>query len=148
MIERVAELLRGNAAFIAEALRYLGVSVVALGADFAIYWLLLGVMSKALVPAAIGYASGLVVHYFLASRLVFAARLHERGIAAETPTFAKYAATGVAGLLLTAVIVGLCTDILGWSALLAKVIATGCAFVAVFFARRYLVFGTPASAAA
>ncbi len=144
MIERLAELVRRHAGFIAEATGYLAVSVAALAIDFTVYWLLLGLFTKAFVPAAVGYAIGLVVHYLLASRLVFAARMNGRGIAAETPTFAKYLASGIAGLAMTAAIVWLASDVLGWNALVAKVIAIGFAFVAVFLMRRYLVFAMPA----
>ncbi len=147
MIESLAEQVRRHAGLIAEASGYLAVSVVALGVDFAVYWLLLGFFPKAFVPAALGYACGLVVHYLLASRLVFKARLQGRGIAAETPTFAKYAGTGLAGLAITAAIVAFSTDILGWSAFTAKALATGFAFVAVYLMRRYAVFAAPAGTA-
>lgn len=148
MIESLAEQVRRHAALIAEASGYLAVSVIALGVDFTVYWLLLGVFAKAFIPAAFGYACGLIVHYLLASRLVFKARLQGRGISAETPTFAKYAATGVAGLAMTAAIVAFATDILGWSAFTAKVLATAFAFVAVYLMRRYAVFAVPAGTAA
>lgn len=148
MIESLAEHVRRHAGLIAEAAGYLAVSVIALCIDFGVYWLLLGVFSKAFVPAALGYACGLVVHYLLASRLVFKARMQGHGIVAETPTFAKYAGTGLAGLAMTAAIVGFATDILGWSAFTAKALATGCAFVAVYLMRRYAVFAAPAETAA
>ncbi|CAN0441263.1 unnamed protein product, partial [Phaeothamnion confervicola] len=76
--------------------------------------------------------------------LVFARPGGRRGIAHEAPVFAKYLATGLAGLVLTAAIVGICADVLGWSALLAKAIAMVFAFAVVFLARKYLVFGMPA----
>ena len=143
MIESLAEQVRRHAGLIAEASGYLAVSIVALGVDIGVYWLLLGLFTKAFVPAAIGYAVGLVVHYLLASRLVFKGRLQGRGITAETPTFTKYAGTGIAGLAITAAIVAFSTDILGWSAFTAKVLATGFAFVAVYLMRRYAVFAVP-----
>jgi putative flippase GtrA len=148
VIEQIADRVRRHAELIAEVGGYLAVSVVALGVDFAIYWLLLELFAKAFVPAAVGYAVGLVVHYLLASRLVFAARLKGRGIAEETPTFAKYAVTGIAGLAMTAAIVGIATDILGWNAFWSKVLATGFAFVAVYLMRRYAVFAAPVRTAA
>jgi putative flippase GtrA len=148
VIERLAEQVRRHAGLIAEASGYLAVSVVALCIDFGIYWLLLGLFAKAFVPAALAYACGLVVHYLLASRLVFKARLKGRGITAETPTFAKYTGTGLAGLAMTAAIVGFATEILGWSAFTAKVLATGFAFVAVYLMQRYAVFAVPAGTAA
>jgi putative flippase GtrA len=146
VIERLAQLAARHRGFLLEVGGYLAVSGIALGVDFALYWLLLGLFAKAFMPAAIGYSVGLVVHYLLASRLVFGARHVKRGLA-ETPTFAKYCATGVAGLAMTAAIVGLGTDVLGWSAIGAKVAATGFAFVAVFLMRRYVVFQVPAKQA-
>ena len=61
VIENLAEMVRRHAGLIAEASGYLAVSVVALGVDFAVYWLLLGLFAKAFVPAIVGYAIGLVV---------------------------------------------------------------------------------------
>lgn len=147
MIERLSQLAGKHGAFLCQASGYLAVSVVALGVDLAVYWLLLGSFDSAIAPAAIGYSFGLVVHYALASRLVFTSGASGRGLAAEAPTFAKYAATGIAGVVMTTGIVGLCADVLGWSPLAAKVLATLVAFVAVFLARRFVVFGAPVKAA-
>ena len=97
MIERLSQLAGKHGAFLCQASGYLAVSVVALGVDLAFYWLLLGSFDSAIAPAAIGYTFGLVVHYALASRLVFSRAASGRGLAAEAPTFAKYAATGIAG---------------------------------------------------
>ena len=137
-----------HGAFIKEASGYLLVSVAALALDLTVYWLLLGSVASATLPAAIGYSSGLFLHYALASRLVFANRHDGARLAAEAPTFAKYAATGIAGILMTSAIVGICSDMLGWSALTAKLLATICSFVAVFLARKFLVFGGAMNSAA
>ena len=145
MIERIASILaRKRATFPVEAAGYLAVSAVALALDLGVYWLLLGLSLMPALAAVIGYSLGLVVHYLLASRLVFASRLLKRGLSAEAPTFAKYAATGIAGIALTAAIVAIGTDMLSWSAIGAKLVATACAFVAVFLMRRCLVFAMPA----
>ena len=140
MIQRLQRLAGEHGVFIKEASGYLVVSVAALALDLAVYWLLLGAFASATLPAAIGYSTGLVLHYWLASRLVFASR-RDGGLAAEAPTFARYAATGIAGIFMTSAIVGVCSDVLGWSAMTAKLLATGCAFVAVFLARKFIVFG-------
>jgi putative flippase GtrA len=141
VIERLLRLAGEHGAFIREASGYLVVSVAALALDLAAYWLLLASFASATVPAAIGYSTGLVLHYALASRLVFSSNRDGSGFAAEAPTFAKYAATGIAGIVMTSAIVGVCSNVLGWSALAAKLLATLCAFVAVFLARKFIVFG-------
>ena len=147
MIERLLRLSSAHGVFIKEASGYLVVSVAALALDLAVYWLLLGSFASATLPAAIGYSSGLVLHYALASQLVFASHANSRSLKAQAPTFAKYAATGIAGVLMTSAIVGICSDVLGWSALTAKLLATICSFVAVFLARKFLVFGGAMKAA-
>lgn len=144
MIERVRALVAAHGALLRELIGYVAVSALALGVDFLVYWMLLDIADIAAIPAAIGYMCGLVVHYLLASRLVFVGRLTRHGVAAEAPTFAKYLASGVLGLVLTAGIVGVCAELLDWNPITAKVLATAVAFVAVYLARRYVVFGSPA----
>lgn len=143
MIGRILDLANERRAAIRESSGYLLVSVAALTLDLAVYSLLLASFASPTLPAAIGYSIGLVLHYLLASRFVFAAaRRDGRGLTSEAPTFAKYAATGIAGIAMTSAIVAICADLLGWNALAAKLIATVFAFVAVFLARKFIVFGT------
>jgi putative flippase GtrA len=119
---------------------YVGVSGAALAIDFAVYSGLLTVAKFAFVAAIGGYISGVLLHYLLSSRLVFASRFDRRGIVAEAPTIAKFFAAGASGLLVTVLIVGLLADLGGVHPLIAKVVASGCSFVVVFLSLRLFVF--------
>ena len=61
---------------------------------------------------------------------------------------AKFFAAGASGLLITAVIVGLLADIGGVNPLVAKLVASGCSFFAVFLSLRLFVFNAPQKTAA
>ena len=123
---------------------YLAVSGTALVVDVAIYWTLLQVLHIAAVAAAGGYVFGVLVHYALSSRIVFAGRLRARGIAAEAPVLAKFFVAGGTGLVVTVATVGILADVMGLHPLLAKLVATGFSFVTVFTALRVFVFNAPA----
>lgn len=149
MISRAIALVSRRAELVREVIGYVTVSALALGVDFLVYWMLLDLSSIASIPAAIGYLCGLMVHYLLASRFVFVGCVQQHGVAAEAPTFAKYLASGIVGLVLTAGIVGVCAELLDWNPISAKVLATLVSFVAVYLMRRYVVFsGVGQSAAA
>ncbi len=127
---------------------YVTVSGCALCVDFSIYWAFLNVAHFAFVAAAAGYVCGVVVHYLLSSRIVFAKRFNERGLVAEAPTVAKFFAAGATGLVVTAVVVGVLADMMGVHPLIAKIAASGCSFVVVFLSLRFFVFNHPIKAAA
>lgn len=128
---------------------YVAVSGAALGVDFSIYWALLSVAHYAFLAAAGGYVCGVLTHYALSSRLVFAKRFAKRGVVAEAPTIAKFFAAGASGLLVTACVVGLLADVMGVHPLIAKICAAGCSFTVVFLSLRLFVFNhTPAQGAA
>lgn len=134
-----------------EALQFLGyvaVSGAAFCVDFSIYWALLAVARYAFVAAAGGYVCGVATHYALSSRIVFRHRFDKRGVREEAPAVAKFFAAGASGLLITAVIVGLLADIGGVNPLVAKLVASGCSFFAVFLSLRLFVFNAPQKTAA
>jgi len=123
--------------WLAQALRYVGVSAVALGIDLAVF-LALGAAGMGAVPAAvIGYAAGLVAHFALSCRFVFDAEATGKGM---SRLFAEYVASGIAGLAVTAATVAAAVDGLGLAPMPGKAIAVGLSFVAVFLIRRSIVF--------
>ncbi|MEZ5817968.1 MAG: GtrA family protein [Hyphomicrobiaceae bacterium] len=122
---------------------YLAVSGTALVVDVAVYWALLKVLHLAALAAAGGYVCGVMVHYALSSRVVFAGRLRARGVVAEAPVLAKFFVAGGTGLLVTVATVGLLADVMGMNALFAKLVAAGLSFVTVFTALRVFVFNAP-----
>ena len=76
----------------------------------------------------------------MSSRVVFRDRFDKRGVVAEAPAIVKFFAAGFSGLIVTAIIVGLLADAMGFHPLLAKVCAAGCSFTVVFLSLRFFVF--------
>lgn len=122
---------------------YVAVSGCALIVDMSVYWTLLYVAHYAFLAAVGGYICGVLTHYTLSSRIVFRDRFKKRGVVEEAPTVAKFFAAGASGLIVTAVVVGVLADILGFHPLLAKIAAAGCSFTVVFLCMRFFVFGGP-----
>jgi putative flippase GtrA len=117
--------------------RYLLASLVALAVDFLIYAVLLGAGVIATAAGVLGYCCGLGAHYVLSARWVF----KERMASPRTwLTFAKFVATGLVGLTLTAAIIAMLTNSELCGVYLAKLAAVVVAYVAVFFLRRSYVF--------
>ncbi len=140
MIERAFGLGGRHFGLAREFIGYVAVSGSALCVDFAIYWSLLSAARYAFVAAVGGYVCGVLTHYALSSRIVFSHRFDKRGVLAEAPAVAKFFCAGLAGLLVTALVVGLFADVMGVNPLIAKVGAAGCSFVIVFTILRWFVF--------
>jgi putative flippase GtrA len=128
-----------------ETWKYLLVSLVALGVDFA---LLVGLTEVAkmnyLASAAVGFTAGLVVNYVLSITMVFSERrLKSRGL-----EFLGFFVIGALGLGLNEVLMKGFVDLLGPAFALAgvpgyawaKIPATGVGFVFNFVTRRLLLF--------
>lgn len=133
VLERTVPTVRIPAQF----LRYAGVSVAALALDTGAF---LALCKLGVVPAAaggIGYLAGLVLHYVLSIRHVFDAEASGKP---HRRLFTEFAASGLAGLALTSIVIALATGGLGLSPLPAKLIAVGLSFVAVYLMRQALVF--------
>jgi len=117
--------------------RYLAASVVALGLDFSLLWLL---TSQAglhyLTSSAISYSTGAVLHYAISVTLVF----RERRLADRRMEFAGFFAIGLLGLAANQLVMKAAVDGLGQSYLLGKVAATGVSFVLTFVTRRAVLF--------
>jgi putative flippase GtrA len=123
---------------------YTAVSGAALCVDFLAYWSFLTVAKFAFVAAIGGYVCGVLLHYALSSRVVFANHFRSRGLMQEAPTIARFFVAGATGLVVTAIIVGLLADVGGMNPLAAKIVASACSFVTVFFTLRVFVFNRPA----
>lgn len=125
-------------AFGADRLGYLGVSIAAVAVDFA---LTLQLTSMGLAPAlsaALGYALGMALHWELSTRLVFSGELAEAG-PHRARQAALFVASGLAGLSVTMAVYA--TGVaMGAAAPLAKLLAVGLSFIAVYILRRHLVF--------
>jgi putative flippase GtrA len=118
--------------------RYLGASVVALGFDMGGFLLLLAAGAPAAPAAALSYSLGIVVHWLISSRAVFAAGVASRG-PARTRQKALFVASALVGLALTAGVVGL-GSALRLDPRLAKIAAVAVSFTATWLLRARLVF--------
>jgi len=137
------ELVAAHAGELVQFAGYVAVSGCALIVDVSIYWLLLKVAHYAFVAAAGGYVFGVLAHYMMSSRIIFRHRFDKRGVVEEAPTLAKFFAAGATGLLVTAVVVGVLADLMGFHPMLAKIAAAGCSFIVVFLSLRLFVFNQP-----
>lgn len=118
-------------------LRYIGVSGGALGVDLGLYFLCLSTGMMATLAAAMGYLTGVGVHWFLSSRLVFD-DVAERGLA-RTRQKALFLTSAFIGLGLTVAIVAVATRY-GLDARLAKLVAVAVSFQTTYILRRTIVF--------
>ena len=118
-------------------LRYIAVSGGALGVDLGLYFLCLSMGIVATLAAAIGYLSGVAVHWILSSRLVFN-DVAERGLA-RTRQKALFLTSAFVGLGLTVAIIAVATRY-GLDARLAKLLAVAVSFQTTYILRRTIVF--------
>jgi len=118
--------------------RYIMASVVALGADLALFMLLLN-MDFAPVPASVaGYSLGLIIHWFISSRLVFT-RQRALFISRRRKQKILFVASALVGLAITAAIVGM-GSAFGLDPRIAKLAAIAISFQTTYFLRRTMVF--------
>ncbi len=122
--------------FFPQLLGYLLVAVVAAAVDAGLLWLMVSRLDVHYTfAAAVSFTAGLLVNFALARSFVFqASRL---GFWAE---LSSYAVIGVAGVLLTELILFLTFGLLGLPLLPAKAIALVLVFFWNFLARRRLVY--------
>lgn len=130
---------RGYAVF--RLMAYVFVSACALVADVLVYVAALGHTSKAAIAAALGFIAGVVTHYIISSRIVFADRLTARGGLEEAPVVGKFFIAGATGLLVTPAIVWLVADFGGYHPYVAKAAAVVVSFASVLTVMRLLVLG-------
>jgi putative flippase GtrA len=130
---------RGESRLVPQFSRYSLVSVVALSVDFGFYMLLCALAVMATLAGIVAYATGMVVHYILSSRFVFDTAGSEKS---QLRQFFEFAVSGIIGIALTGFVIAVATETCGFGPVVAKVIATGISFVAVFAIRRVFVFGS------
>lgn len=119
----------------ARALRYLGVSVAALGADMGAFVLLLRLGAAAAPASALAYGLGVGLHWWLCARVVFDAA----DGAARWMQKLLFAGSALVGLGLTVAIVGLGARA-EFDPRLAKIAAVGVSFIATWLLRSLVVF--------
>lgn len=119
-------------------LRYLLASVGALAVDMGSFLALLALGVVPVLASAAAYSLGIVAHWLLSSRAVFADSVAEQG-AARTRQKALFVGSALVGLVLTTLIVGMGTA-LGVDSRLSKIIAIGVSFTATWLLRKRIVF--------
>jgi len=133
MMNRVMALL-----WRATYLRYLAASVVALGVDVSLFLVLQASGMPVALLSALSYSAGILVHWLISSRLVFAGDLRAIGIDRARQQ-ALFLLSAFAGLLITVAIVSLAVQF-GLDARLAKLVAVAASFQATYLLRAKIVF--------
>lgn len=126
-----------SAALVLQVGRYGLVSVAALVCDVAVF---LALTTAGLLPAVAGiagYGLGLLVHFALSTRFVFATDVVAKS---KLRLLGEFAASGGIGLVLTGAIIAGMTERLQAAPVLAKLTAVIVSFVVVFVLRRSVVF--------
>lgn len=119
-------------------LRYLAASVGALAVDMGTFLAALELGAPPLVAATLGYALGIVAHWLLSSRKVFADLVATDPVA-RTRQKTMFVASALVGLALTNMVVGLGSG-LGVDPRLAKLAAIVVSFTATWLLRKSVVF--------
>ncbi len=119
-------------------LRYLLASAVALGADLGSFLALIALTVPATAAAALGYSLGIVVHWLLSSRAVFAQGVAESG-PQRTWQKAMFVGSALFGLAITTVVVGTASA-LGTDPRIAKLLAVAVSFAATWLLRERVIF--------
>ena len=125
--------------------RYVLASVGALAIDVGSFLALLSLAVPAAAASAFGYALGIVAHWLLSSRAVFADTVAERG-RERTKQKALFVVSAMIGLGLTTGIVGL-ADLGGSDPRLAKLVAIAVSFTVTWMLRNKVVFRSARAAA-
>lgn len=125
----------------ARFVRYLVASAVALGADAGSFFVMYRL--GAFVPAAYAasYSLGILVHWLISSRLVFADAVAERGTE-RTRQKAMFVISALMGLVLT-IAIGSAAVYAGLHPMIGKLMAIVASFMLTWMLRAKLVFRTP-----
>ncbi len=119
-------------------LRYVIASVGALAVDMGCF---LGLMAVGVSPAlasALGYSMGILAHWLLSSRAVFAGRVADKG-GARTRQKALFVISALAGLALTTAIVA-GSSATGVDPRIGKLVAIVLSFALTWWLRNIVVF--------
>jgi putative flippase GtrA len=125
-------------------LNYLLASVLALGSDAALFLLLLDSALSPMAASAVGYCAGILVHWLVSSRLVFADGAAARGTGERHRQKMLFVGSALVGLAVTTAIVGT-GSALGLDPRLAKLAAIVVSFQTTYLLRRHIVFRTAAA---
>ena len=118
-------------------LRYLGASVLALGADLAIFFSMVAGGVAPVAASVAGYCVGIAVHWLVSSRLVFADTVATGR--ARTGQKSLFLVSALAGLTVTAGIVA-AGGWVGLSPMVSKMLAVGVGFQLTYWLRKSVVF--------
>lgn len=122
----------------ARFVRYLAASAGALAVDMGTFLALLALGAWPAAASAASYSLGIVAHWLLSSRAVFADTVAGPGVG-RTRQKALFVGSALAGLALTTAIVGL-GDLAGLDPRLAKLAAIGASFALTWLLRVRVVF--------
>lgn len=120
-------------------LNYLLASVLALGSDAGLFLLLLDSGLSPMAASAVGYCAGILVHWLVSSRLVFADGAAARGTGERHRQKLLFVGSALIGLAVTTAIVGT-GSALGLDPRLAKLVAIVVSFQTTYLLRRHIVF--------
>lgn len=125
-------------------LRELGLYGLASAAALAVDWGLLIVLTdigfEYLAASAVGFSAGIGITYLLSISMVFG----HRAVVDRRREFIGFFGVGIAGLVLTQLLMALWVERLGMTPGLAKIPTAGLVFVFNFTVRRALLFSAPA----
>jgi putative flippase GtrA len=127
----------GFAGLLPQLSAYTVASALALGVDLATFNALLLTGMRAALAGVVGYAAGLVLHYFLSSRYVFRT-IDTTKTGAQR--FAEFGLSGAVGIAMTWGIIHVATDFAHLPAMVGKAAAVAASFIVVFVLRRSIVF--------
>jgi len=122
-------------------LNYLLASGLALGSDAGLFLLLLDAGLAPVTASATGYCAGILVHWMVSSRLVFADGTAARGTGERHRQKLLFVGSALIGLAVTTAIVG-GGSALGLDPRLAKLAAIVVSFQTTYLLRRHIVFRT------
>lgn len=125
-------------------LGYLLASAAALGSDAGLFLLLLDAGLAPVPASATGYCAGILVHWMISSRLVFADGAAARGTGERHRQKWLFVGSALVGLAVTTAIVG-GGSALGLDPRLAKLAAIAVSFQTTYLLRRHIVFRAAAA---
>ncbi|PAL21560.1 GtrA family protein [Sphingopyxis sp. GW247-27LB] len=139
MIDRALQMIDAARCGEARWIAYLFASGLALGTDAGLFLLLLDGGLAPVAASALGYGTGILVHWLVSSRLVFADGIAARGTDERHRQKLLFVGSALVGLAVTTAIVG-AGSALGLDARLAKLAAIVVSFQTTYLLRRHVVF--------
>lgn len=115
------------------------ISAAALTLDLVLLDRFLAIGMNAALAAAAAYGAGVAVHWMFSARTVFAQGAGARGSPQRRRQKFLFVASALVGLGMTTAIVGLGAS-LDWDVRIAKLLAIGISFAAVWMLRRLYIF--------